>query len=86
MSLTPFTLTKFIAIRALGQQAYCTVVQALLRENQRFRVLALSATPGDNIEAVQQVLNNLVTIQLSLISYSHVIACFTYRAEKRRLA
>ena len=47
-------------VRALGQQAYCTVVAAMMQESQRFRVLALSATPGDNLSAVQEVINNLV--------------------------
>jgi hypothetical protein len=34
--------------------------QSLQAETSRFRVLALSATPGDNLHNVQQVLQNLV--------------------------
>jgi Fanconi anemia group M protein len=58
--------------RALGQQAYCTVVAALHKETQRFRVLALSATPGDNLEAVQEVLSNLVRITVAVMSMQYV--------------
>ncbi|CAF0993465.1 unnamed protein product [Adineta ricciae] len=47
------------AHRALGQHAYCQVVQELSRNGEDFRVLALSATPGNNVEAVQNVINNL---------------------------
>ena len=45
---------------AQKHHAYCMVVQALLRVTHLFRILALSATPGDDIETVQLVINNLV--------------------------
>ncbi|UJR35445.1 hypothetical protein I4U23_028201 [Adineta vaga] len=47
------------AHRALGQHAYCQVVQEMSRNGEDFRVLALSATPGNNVDAVQNVINNL---------------------------
>ncbi|CAF4039183.1 unnamed protein product [Adineta steineri] len=47
------------AHRALGQHAYCQVVQELSRNGEDYRILALSATPGNNVEAVQNVIQNL---------------------------
>lgn len=43
------------AHRARGNYAYCLVIQKLLKYNKLFRVLALSATPGKNIDDVQEV-------------------------------
>ncbi|GAB6027116.1 hypothetical protein CHUAL_000039 [Chamberlinius hualienensis] len=48
------------AHRALGNHAYVVVVKELLKYNKEFRVLALSATPGSDDKAVQQVLTNLL--------------------------
>ncbi|GLH10626.1 Putative fanconi anemia group M protein [Gryllus bimaculatus] len=48
------------AHRATKNYAYCQVIQAILPFNKYFRVLALSATPGNDMEAVQQVLKNLL--------------------------
>ncbi|KAH7364209.1 hypothetical protein BKA65DRAFT_490732 [Rhexocercosporidium sp. MPI-PUGE-AT-0058] len=47
------------AHRATGNYAYCTVVTFLRRFNKSFRVLALTATPGASVEAVQEVIDNL---------------------------
>ncbi|CAF3423120.1 unnamed protein product [Rotaria socialis] len=47
------------AHRALGQHAYCQVVQELCKNGEDYRILALSATPGNNVEAVQNVISNL---------------------------
>jgi ATP-dependent DNA helicase MPH1 len=47
------------AHRATGNYAYVTVVQFLRRFNKSFRVLALTATPGASVEAVQEVVDNL---------------------------
>ncbi|KAH7417291.1 ATP-dependent DNA helicase-like protein mph1 [Cadophora sp. MPI-SDFR-AT-0126] len=47
------------AHRATGNYAYCTVVSFLRRFNKSFRVLALTATPGASVEAVQEVIDNL---------------------------
>jgi ATP-dependent DNA helicase MPH1 len=47
------------AHRATGNYAYVKVVKFLRRFNKSFRVLALTATPGSTVEAVQEVINNL---------------------------
>jgi ATP-dependent DNA helicase MPH1 len=47
------------AHRATGNYAYVTVVQFIRRFNQSFRVLALTATPGASVEAVQEVVDGL---------------------------
>jgi len=43
------------AHKALGQHAYVQVISMLVKKNVVFRVLALSATPGSDLAAVQQV-------------------------------
>lgn len=47
------------AHRATGGYAYVEVVKFLTRFNSSFRVLALTATPGASIEAVQEVIDSL---------------------------
>ena len=47
------------AHRATGSYAYVEVVKFLSRFNSSFRVLALTATPGASIEAVQEVIDGL---------------------------
>ncbi|KAK9475118.1 P-loop containing nucleoside triphosphate hydrolase protein [Dipodascopsis tothii] len=47
------------AHRATGDYAYSQVVKFVRRFNPQVRVLALSATPGSSVEAVQQVIENL---------------------------
>lgn len=47
------------AHRATGGYAYVGVVKFLNRFNSSFRVLALTATPGASIEAVQEVIDGL---------------------------
>lgn len=47
------------AHRATGGYAYVEVVKFLTRFNSSFRVLALTATPGSSIEAVQEVIDSL---------------------------
>ncbi|XP_025061405.1 Fanconi anemia group M protein isoform X5 [Alligator sinensis] len=68
------------AHRALGNYAYCQVVKELKKYTSQFRVLALSATPGSDTKAVQQVISNLLIAQIEICSedspdirpYSHV--------------
>lgn len=43
------------AHRAKGNYAYCLVIRKLLSKTKYFRVLALSATPGNNIADVEEV-------------------------------
>ena len=47
------------AHRATGNYAYVEVVRFLRRFNTSFRVLALTATPGASVEAVQNVIDGL---------------------------
>uniref|UniRef100_H0WLY4 RNA helicase n=1 Tax=Otolemur garnettii TaxID=30611 RepID=H0WLY4_OTOGA len=56
------------AHKALGNYAYCQVVRELLKYTNHFRILALTATPGSDIKAVQQVITNLLIGQIELRS------------------
>lgn len=47
------------AHKATGNYSYVDVVRFLRRFNNSFRVLALTATPGSNVEAVQKVIDGL---------------------------
>ncbi|CAI5764915.1 Fanconi anemia group M protein isoform X1 [Podarcis lilfordi] len=54
------------AHRALGNHAYCQVVKELCKYTRQFRILALSATPGSDTKAVQQVISNLLISHIEL--------------------
>ncbi|XP_037993553.1 Fanconi anemia group M protein [Motacilla alba alba] len=54
------------AHKALGNHAYCQVVRELSKFTNQFRVLALSATPGSDTKAVQQVISNLLIAQIEV--------------------
>ncbi|CAH6839404.1 Fanconi anemia group M protein [Phodopus roborovskii] len=56
------------AHKALGNYAYCQVVRELVKYTNHFRILALSATPGSDIKAVQQVITNLLIGKVELRS------------------
>ncbi|XP_067593013.1 Fanconi anemia group M protein isoform X1 [Pseudorca crassidens] len=56
------------AHKALGNYAYCQVVRELVKYTNHFRILALSATPGSDIKAVQQVITNLLIGQIEIRS------------------
>ncbi|PSN54642.1 hypothetical protein C0J52_01093 [Blattella germanica] len=45
------------AHKAQGSQSYCQVMKALFPFNNKFRVLALSATPGNDMNAVTQIVD-----------------------------
>uniref|UniRef100_A0A8C3L6T1 ATP-dependent RNA helicase FANCM n=1 Tax=Chrysolophus pictus TaxID=9089 RepID=A0A8C3L6T1_CHRPC len=66
----PAVLIKCLVVdeahKALGNHAYCQVVKELSRYTKQFRVLALSATPGSDTKAVQQVVSNLLIAQIEL--------------------
>lgn len=47
------------AHRATGNYAYCKIISQLKNAQIGFRVVALSATPGPNVESIQQILTNL---------------------------
>nr|XP_054491764.1 Fanconi anemia group M protein [Agelaius phoeniceus] len=66
----PATEIKCLVIdeahKALGNHAYCQVVRELSKFTNQFRVLALSATPGSDTKAVQQVISNLLIAQIEV--------------------
>ncbi|EIW86508.1 P-loop containing nucleoside triphosphate hydrolase protein [Coniophora puteana RWD-64-598 SS2] len=67
------------AHKGTGDYAYAQVVRYLMAKNPHFRVLALTATPGSNPEAVQAIVDSLhisrIEIRneasLDLIEYMH---------------
>ncbi|KAF2482527.1 hypothetical protein BDY17DRAFT_298676 [Neohortaea acidophila] len=54
------------AHKATGGYAYTEVVKFVRRFNNSFRVLALTATPGSTVEAVQAVIENLGIARVEL--------------------
>ncbi|XP_074091951.1 Fanconi anemia group M protein-like [Macrotis lagotis] len=74
------------AHKALGNYAYCQVVRELIKYTKHFRILALSATPGSDIKAVQQVVSNLLVGQIELRSEdSSDILPFTHERRIEKL-
>ncbi|XP_034249786.1 uncharacterized protein LOC117650447 [Thrips palmi] len=71
-SVCPAKAVKCVVIdeahRALGDHAYAQVIRILNSYEVRFRVLALSATPGSDLEAVQKVVTNLMISHIELRS------------------
>lgn len=55
----PVKVIKLIVIdeahKALGNHSLCQVMKQMKQQCYNFRVLALSATPGSDISAIQQV-------------------------------
>lgn len=49
-----------------GSYAYCVVVKTLEKFNTSFRVLALTATPGSDVESVQRIVDNLSISHIEL--------------------
>lgn len=47
------------AHRASGKYAYSEINKILIKKKVIYRVLALSATPGNDIEKIQKIINNL---------------------------
>lgn len=54
------------AHRATGNYAYVKVIEQLRRFSDSFRVLALTATPGSTVEAIQEVIDNLGISQVEI--------------------
>lgn len=54
-------LTRFAdeAHKGTGDYAYAQVIRFMMAKNPHFRVLALTATPGSNPDAVQDIVNCL---------------------------
>jgi len=53
------------AHRAKGNHSYCQVVDTLKKHNCKFRVLALSATPGADRESAVEVCSNILLMQVT---------------------
>ncbi|BFZ07881.1 hypothetical protein BsWGS_10920 [Bradybaena similaris] len=70
------------AHKALGNHAYCQVVRELVKFTREFRILALSATPGSDLKAVQQMMNNLLISHIELRSEDS-IDIRTYTHERK---
>ncbi|XP_071834807.1 Fanconi anemia group M protein-like [Apostichopus japonicus] len=74
------------AHKALGNHAYCEVVRELAKYTPNFRVLALSATPGGDLKAVQQVLNNLLISHVEIRSEESIdIQPFTHERKVEKV-
>ena len=54
------------AHRATGNYAYVKVIEFIRRFNKSFRILALTATPGSSVEAVQEVIDGLEISQIEI--------------------
>ncbi|XP_043481439.1 protein PFC0760c [Leptopilina heterotoma] len=69
-NIFPLNMVKCLVIdeahKALGKHSYCESVRLLSEQNKFFRVLALSATPGDKIAKVVEVITNLHISNLEL--------------------
>jgi hypothetical protein len=47
------------AHKATGKYPYCTVIEYIEQAGAKFRILALSATPGTSIKTIQSVVDTL---------------------------
>ncbi len=60
------------AHRATGNYSYVQIVKLLRRFNKSFRVLALTATPGASVEAVQEVIDGLDIARVEIRTESSI--------------
>lgn len=69
-NIVPGELVKCVIVdeahKALGKHSYCECVRILTERNRYFRILALSATPGNKLDNVHQILRNLHIANLEL--------------------
>ncbi|XP_033207128.1 Fanconi anemia group M protein [Belonocnema kinseyi] len=69
-NIFPMNLVKCIVIdeahKSLGKHSYCESIRLLSEENKFFRIVALSATPGDKISKVHEVISSLRISNLEL--------------------
>ena len=56
------------AHKAVGKYAYCSIVKMLSDSKIKFRVCALTATPGSNVTSVQSLITNLRIEQVGYFS------------------
>ncbi len=59
-------ITFLITYNLVGNYAYVTVARELRNSKIMFRLLALSATPGSDLKAIQEVLTNLAISNLEV--------------------
>jgi ATP-dependent DNA helicase MPH1 len=70
------------AHRATGNYSYVKVVSFLRRFNKSFRILALTATPGSSVEAVQEVIDGLEISKVEIRSEVSIdIAQYVHRRD-----
>lgn len=68
------------AHRATGNYSYVKVVSFMRRFSKSFRILALTATPGSSVEAVQEVIDGLEISRVEIRTESSMdIQQFTHR-------
>ncbi|XP_011879336.1 PREDICTED: uncharacterized protein LOC105568345 [Vollenhovia emeryi] len=69
-SSVPSCLIKCVVVdeahKALGKHSYCECIRILFTQNQYFRILALSATPGNKLDNVHEVIQKLNISHLEL--------------------
>ncbi|PIA47286.1 hypothetical protein AQUCO_01400156v1 [Aquilegia coerulea] len=58
------------AHRALGNYSYCVAIRELMDADLQFRILALTATPGSQQQAIQKIIDNLHISKLEYRSES----------------
>ncbi|KAF2736646.1 P-loop containing nucleoside triphosphate hydrolase protein [Polyplosphaeria fusca] len=63
------------AHRATGSYAYVQVVSMMRRFNSSFRILALTATPGADVESVQKVINGLDISKIEIRTETSMDIC-----------
>lgn len=59
------------AHKAQGKYSYCVVVQQVAAATRHFRVIGLTATPGPNAVAIQNVISNLMISRFPTHSCKH---------------
>ncbi|XP_070164974.1 DEAD-box ATP-dependent DNA helicase Fancm [Polyergus mexicanus] len=69
-AIVPSHLVKCVVVdeahKALGKHSYCECIRILYTQNQYFRILALSATPGNRMDNVHEIIQNLRISHLEL--------------------
>ncbi|KAI9894952.1 MAG: 3'-5' DNA helicase [Vezdaea aestivalis] len=54
------------AHRATGAYAYAEMIRIIKEQNSSLRILALTATPGSDVEKVQEVIDNLIISRIEI--------------------
>jgi fanconi anemia group M protein len=80
----PFADIKLVVVdeahKAQGKYAYTEVIQTIKSRNQLFRVLALSATPGRQMDDVVKVVKNLLISHVEVRSENSIdVSPYTHK-------